>query len=80
MTSEFIYERLTPIFRNVFQEPTLEVVPEMNANDVARWNSLTHTELISAVETAFNVKFGFREVTKWKKVGDMVETLLKKQA
>lgn len=78
MQAAEVYEKITPIFRTIFQEPDLVIKPEMAAADVARWDSLTHTEMISAVEKAFGLNFGFREVAKWKNVGDMVNTILAK--
>jgi acyl carrier protein len=66
---------LNEIFRRVFREPTLVVRPEMNANDVEGWTSITHAEMIMEVEKHLGVKFKLREVTKWRNVQDMVESI-----
>ena len=44
----------------------------MTAEDIEMWDSLTHIELIVALEREFRVKFTTGEVTKLKNVGDLV--------
>lgn len=75
MTSEELRQDLCHIFRKVFQEPALELRPEMTAADVARWDSLTHVEMIAAVEAHFGVRFKLKDVTKMKNVGDLIDVL-----
>lgn len=70
--------KLNEVFRRVFREPNLNVFREMAAKDVAGWDSITHTEMIAEVEAAFGVKFKLKEITKWKCVGDMMDTLTTK--
>ena len=48
---------------------------ETTANDVAEWDSLNHTVMISEIEKHFNTRFKFKEVIAFKNVGDMVNTL-----
>jgi acyl carrier protein len=67
--------QITEIFRSIFNEPQLEVHRGMNANDVDGWDSITHAEMINAVEQHFGLKFKLREITKWENVGDMLDTL-----
>ncbi len=77
--SDSILEKLTPVFRGTFADATLVPTREMSAKDVARWNSLTHVELIAAVEQAFGVKFQLKDLMKMKNVGDLVDTLQRLQ-
>lgn len=72
-----MYDKLNEIFRRIFQDDSINVTPEMNANDVDGWDSITHAEMIAEVEKAFGVKFKLREITRWKNVGDMVASLEK---
>ncbi|MFW5658733.1 MAG: acyl carrier protein [Bacteroidota bacterium] len=71
-------DKIQTLFREIFNAPELEIRREMNANDVDGWDSITHAEMIAAVEKLFGVKFKLREITKWENVGDMMDTLEKK--
>ena len=52
-----IYERLTEIFRDIFDDDSISLTPELSAKDVDGWDSLTHIRLMLTVEKAFKVKF-----------------------
>jgi len=65
-------ERLTSIFRDVFDEESIRVVPELSARDVHGWDSLAHIRLILTVEKAFKVRFSTSEIGKLQTVGDLV--------
>lgn len=68
-------ERVTDIFREVFDKPALEIFDEMQAKDVEGWDSLTHITLIMALEESFGVKFTTREVMGFQNVGEMLVCL-----
>lgn len=78
MTQEEIKEQLTPIFRQTFSDQTLVLTDELSANDVEKWDSLTHMQLISNVEAKFGIKFKLKELNKLKKVGDLVNIVASK--
>ena len=71
-------QRLTSIFQDVFDDDSLQIRPEMTADDVEDWDSLTHINLITAVEREFKVKFTTSEVTGLKNVGDLIALIDKK--
>jgi len=73
-----IETKLQEVFRDVFQDETLAVLPEMTAGDVDKWDSITHLIMISKVEEDFNVSFRLKELIKLKNVGDLI-TLLKEK-
>lgn len=70
-----IIEKLTSVFQEVFSDNSLVLNDEMTANDVEKWDSLTHMLMISTVEEKFGVKFKLKELNKLKKVGDIVGIL-----
>ncbi|MGO8973548.1 MAG: acyl carrier protein [Steroidobacteraceae bacterium] len=74
-----IYARLSEIFRDVFDEDSIAVTPELSAKDVDGWDSLAHIRLLLTVEKAFKVKFSTPEIGKLGKVGDLV-ALIKSRA
>lgn len=62
---------LTEVFRQVFDDPGITLKPETTANDVEGWDSLSHVNLIMAVENRFNVRFSQKEVMSFKNVADL---------
>lgn len=73
-----IETKLQEVFRDVFQDETLVILPEMTAGDVDKWDSITHLIMISKVEEVFSASFRLKELIKLKNVGDLI-TLLKEK-
>jgi acyl carrier protein len=71
-------EELTPVFRQVFDDNSIVISRNSNANDIDDWDSLTHMNLVIAVELTFKVKFALGELQKLKNVGDMLDLINKK--
>ena len=65
-------DRLQNVFRVVFQNSQLTIIESTTANEIKMWDSLTHLELIAAVESEFKIQFSFNEVMSFKNVGDML--------
>lgn len=78
MERKEIVEKLTAVFQEVFSDSSLVLNDEMTANDVEKWDSLTHMLMISTVEERFGVKFKLKELNKLKKVGDIIATIEEK--
>lgn len=72
--------RLTAIFRDIFDDETLTLRPEMTAADVEEWDSFNHINLIVATESKFGIKFQTAEVESLKNVGHFEELIAKKLA
>jgi acyl carrier protein len=75
MESAAIYSKLNTIFRDVFDDETIVVVPTLSAQDVPEWDSLSHIRLIVAIEVAFEVRFSTTEIAGLTQVGDLVKLL-----
>jgi acyl carrier protein len=73
-----ITERLTPIFRDIFDREDLTPTPTLTARDVAEWDSLSHIRLIVAVEKEFGIKFALGELQSLQNVGEMIALIEKK--
>ena len=71
-----LYERLNDVFRDVFDDDTIEVDDLTTADDIDDWDSLEHINLIAAVEKEFGIKFRMGEVSTMKDVGEMVEIIM----
>jgi acyl carrier protein len=73
-----IIDRLQPVFRDVFDDESLVLSSEMTAKDVDGWDSLTHVQLIVAVESEFDIEFQTAEISELKNVGDFINLIQKK--
>ncbi len=78
MTREEIFETLTDIFRDVFDDEDIELTDATTSDDIEDWDSLEQINLVVACEKKFNVKFDMSEIQKLKNVGEMVDTILSK--
>ena len=76
MTKEQAMERLTEIFRDVFDDHSIVLTPYTTAADIEDWDSLEHINLIAAVEKAFKMRFTVKEVSGMKCVGEMAEIVM----
>ena len=66
-----ILQRLTPIFRDTFADDSIIIDENTTADDIEAWDSLSHVNLILAIEIAFDIEFSQREVMSFQNVGDM---------
>ena len=51
---------------------------ETSADDIEEWDSLSHIQIIVAIEKAFGIKFSSQEMITCKNVGDMVDCIQNK--
>ena len=79
MEKEEITVKLKPVFQRVLDENEITITREMTAEDIEGWDSLRHVQLISAVESAFGIKFKLREILGMKNVGDLIDLIHAKQ-
>ena len=75
-----LLEELQVIFRDIFDQPNLVITHESNASTVDDWDSLTHVNLVTAIEKRYKVKFALGELQDLKDVGDLIDLLTKKLA
>ena len=75
METELILEKMTKIFRNVFNDNTINLNSSTTAKDIGSWDSLSHMLMITEVENAFSIKFKLREINKLKNVGSLIELI-----
>jgi acyl carrier protein len=78
MTSEQVYAQLTDVFQIVFDDPSIQLRPDMTAADIVEWDSVSHLDLVLAVETKFKLRLNLAEVESLQTVGDFVELLQKR--
>jgi len=78
MTTEEITRQLTLVFRDVMDNDDIVIGPTTTAEDVEEWDSLTHIQLIVAIEKKFKIRFSSGEISGFKNVGEMTEAIRSK--
>jgi acyl carrier protein len=72
------YERLSGIFKILFNRPDLELNDNLSAKDVPGWDSFNHVNLIINIEEEFGVQFSNAEVGGMQDVGSLKNLLASK--
>jgi acyl carrier protein len=72
--------KLNEIFCQVFDDDAIEIARETTADDIDGWDSLSHMNLIVAVEMGFNIRFNAKDIRALKDVGDLIDTIDRKLA
>jgi acyl carrier protein len=75
MSQEEILTKVQDVFRDVLDNGEITLTPATTADDVEEWDSLSHIQLIVAIEKAFKIKFNSKEILSWANVGEMIECI-----
>lgn len=67
-----VLERLTEVFRRVFDDRTLEISEKTVAQDIPDWDSLNHINLIIEIEDEFSMRLTVDDIADLANVGDMI--------
>jgi acyl carrier protein len=67
-----ILRQMNAIFVDLLDDEAIVLTDATTAGDVDGWDSLTHIQLVVAVEKHFKIRFTAREIQGWKNVGEMV--------
>lgn len=74
-----IINKLQKIFRTFFKDDSIILEKTTTAQDIEKWDSLSHLDLISTLENHFTISFTFEEILYMKNVGDLVDIISKKE-
>ncbi len=79
MTIQEVLAQVNDIFKDVLDNPDLTIRGETTAKDVPEWDSLSHVQLVVAVEKHFKLRFSAKEIQSFKNVGEMCSAILAKK-
>ncbi|MGA2536910.1 MAG: acyl carrier protein [Terracidiphilus sp.] len=80
MQNSEIYAKLTEIFCDLFDTPSIALSPDTTAADIPGWDSFNHINLIISIEAEFRIKFQAAELEAMHNVGALVDRIEKKLA
>lgn len=78
MEKSQILDEVQAIFREVLDNEEIVLANDTTADDIEEWDSLTHIQLIVAIEKHFNIRFTSREILSWQNVGEMIDCIANK--
>jgi len=73
-----VKEKLQLIFRDLFEDDSIELNDSMTSNDIEDWDSLMHINLIIIIEEEFKIKLTTNEAFNTKSVGEFINLIVKK--
>lgn len=78
MEKSQILDEVQVIFREVLDNEEIVLASETTADDIEEWDSLTHIQLIVAIEKHFKIRFTSREILSWQNVGQLIDSIANK--
>ena len=78
MERDEVLKRGEEIFREQLGQSDIELYDEATAEDVEGWDSLSHVQLVAAIENVFGIEFSSREILSWENVGDLIDSIMKR--
>ncbi len=78
MNYEEIIKDVQDIFIEITDNPSIALKPETTSDDIEEWDSLTHIQLVVAIEKHFKINFTAEEIGGYNNVGEMCEGIEKK--
>lgn len=78
MNRSQVLSQVQDIFRDILDEDELVLTETSTAEEVDGWDSLTHIQLVVAIEKHFKFKFTSKEILSWKNVGEMIDSIQSK--
>lgn len=73
-----LIQQLTQLFRDQLDNDSLTLSPETTAQEVEGWDSLTHIQLVVAIEKKYRIRFASAEINGFRNVGEMCDAILRK--
>ncbi len=75
MSDDEILSLLTEIFRDVFSDDTIVLEPDMTADDVVGWDSMSQVTLATELGFRLRIKFKSAEVGELRSVRQLIDLI-----
>lgn len=70
-----IFRQLNDIFIDTLDNDNVIITDFTTAVDIEEWDSLTHIQLVVAIEKYFNIRFTSKEIQSWNNAGEIVDSI-----
>lgn len=78
MERKEILKKVNAIFIDILDNEDIAIEEKTQATDIDEWDSLTHIQLVVAIEKYFKIRFTSKEIQSWNNVGEMLNTIQEK--
>ena len=75
MEKNEILQQVNSIFIDVLDNEEIVLSNSTTAHDIEEWDSLSHIQLIVAIEKHFSIRFTSKEIQSWGTVGEMIDCI-----
>lgn len=79
MSFDDIMTKISKTINDTF-DTSYTITAETSAIEIDEWDSISHIELITAIESDFSIRFALAELQDLKNVGDMAKLIQEKTA
>lgn len=70
-----ILEKLNGIFCDVFDNQSIIITEESTIKDIEEWDSLSHFEIVVAIEKQFSIKILSDEIRRIQTIKDFIDII-----
>lgn len=78
MNRNEILQEINSVFKNILDNEDIVIEENTEASDVDEWDSLSHIQLVVAIERHFKIRFTSKEIQSWGNVGEMLDSIQNK--
>lgn len=78
MNRDEVFAELTDIFRNNFDDDSIELSDDTASADIEGWDSMEQVNLLVIIQERFQIKFNIEQINAMKNVGEMANYILQK--
>ena len=79
MEKKLVLQEVNSIFLDILDNENIVLSYESSAKEIDEWDSLTHIQLVVAIEKHFGLRFNSKEIQTWKNVGEMIDCICNKK-
>ncbi|WP_024993594.1 acyl carrier protein [Phocaeicola paurosaccharolyticus] len=77
MDKNEILVKVQEIFQDVLDNEEIIINREDSADDIDEYDSLSHIQLVVAIEKEFGIKFLAKDIVSWDNFGEMLDCIEK---
>ena len=78
LSSSEILDQVNSVIKIVLDNDAIRVNENSTADEIDEWDSLSHIQLVVAIEKHFKIRFNSKEIQGWKNIGELMDSISSK--